>query len=148
MKNRNPAAVAEKWVAKLSAATKEITDGVTATQKNPMQLAKARADAYVDGVRLAVSEGRWQAGLDRVSLDDWKGAMLKKGVPIIAARAALAKNKYLRFITAFLQFQQGVAQELSSMPRGSLEQNIARAVHVMRRNHEFKTNGMRNFQGQ
>lgn len=148
MKNRNPAMVAEKWVARLSASTKDIQDGVTATQKNPMQEALRRADAYVDGVRQAVADGRWQAGLQRVSLDDWKGAMIKKGIPIIAARAALAKNKYLKFITAFLQFQQGVAQELSSMPRGSLEQNIARAVHVMRRNHEFKTNGMRNFAGQ
>lgn len=130
--------IAAKWAERLGAATTQITQGVQAVTQSPMEKAAARAQAYLEGVQRAVSSGKYADNLRAVSLSDWKNAMINKGIPIIAQRAQQAKNKFRDFMVEWLSFQASVAAQLQSMPRGTLEQNIQRAVFVMRQAKEFR----------
>lgn len=136
---KNPAMVAEKWQRNLSGAQESIRAGVNAVDESPTAKAAARAEAMVAGVQRAVSDGKWQRGLQRVSLQDWKQSMLEKGIPRIASGAATAVPKVQEFLQEFLPFiEQGMQRINASNPRGDLEQNIARATALMRHNSQFR----------
>ncbi len=145
MSRLSPEQMAQKWATNLANASNDIKAGVLSVTQSPTEKAANRADAYVAGVQRAVADGTWQAGLRRVSLQQWQEAMIKKGIPVIAERARMAVPKMSRFLQLWMTYQQGIQQELLSMPRGTLEQNIQRANHVIRRNAEFKTSGQRGF---
>jgi hypothetical protein len=132
---KNPQMVAEKWARNLGGATESIKAGIASVTVSPTEKAANRADAYASGVQQAVSTGRFQRGLRRVSLTDWQRAITNKGIPRIAAGAAEAKPKMAQFLADFLpHVEAGVA----SLPaRGDTETNINRAVAMMRHNAGF-----------
>lgn len=135
---KTPADIAKKWANNIGAATESIRSGVQAVTTSPTQLAANAQDRYVAGVQRAVSSGKWQAGLQRVSLQDWQQSMLQKGIPRIGSGATQAIPKFTAFMQQFLPYVQQGVQQLASMPRGSLDQNIARAVFMMQHNAQFK----------
>lgn len=134
-----PAQAAAAWQTGMQNSTQKIQAGVNAVTVAPTQAAAAAADRMLAGIQRAVSSGKWQASLQAVSLQDWKTAMLDKGVNRIATGAAAAKNKVQAFLTQFLPYvAQGKQQLDATMPRGDLEQNIARAAYMMRHNAQFR----------
>lgn len=135
------AQAAQNWQNGMQNSTQRITAGVNAVTVAPTQLAAAAADRMLAGIQRAVSSGKWQAGLQSVSLQDWKSAMLDKGVNRIASGAAAAKGKMQSFLSQFLPYvAAGVQQMDATMPRGDTEQNINRAVFMMRYNAQFRKN--------
>lgn len=138
MTMKNPADVANKWSRNLSASTQSIQSGVQAVTVSPTALAARQQDAYLTGVQNAVTSGKWADGLNRVTLPDWQSAMINKGIPRIQQGAVNAKPKMESFMTQFLPFVQNAQRQLSSMPRGNLEQNIARSQAFIRQMATFK----------
>jgi hypothetical protein len=135
---KNPQAVADKWAAKLGASGQAIKDGIDAVTTSPTLKAAQQVDRYVMGVQEAASSGKWQRGLQKVSLQDWKDAMTNKGLTRITSGATAAKPKMAAFMQKLLPYQDNVVKQLDSMPRGGLQENIARAVFVMQKMSEFK----------
>ncbi len=135
----SPAVAAQSWQNGMQNATQRIQAGVNNVTVAPTQVAAAAADRMLAGIQRAVSSGKWQASLQAVSLQDWKQAMLDKGVNRIAQGAAAAKPKMQAFLSQFLPYvQQGVQQLDATMPRGDTEQNINRAIFMMRHNAAFR----------
>lgn len=132
------AQVATNWRNAMAGAGKKLTDGVNAVTEAPTAKAARRIDAMVAGVQRAAADGRIQRGLERVSLEDWKKAMLDKGAGRVAAGAAAAEPKMRAFMEEFLPHVQSGVNKLQSMPRGDIETNIARAVEMMRHNASFR----------
>jgi len=132
----NAQQAADNWVAGLGQSQKKMTDGINAVSVAPTQLAIAAISRQVEGVIRAAQEGRTEAGLARVSLQDWKNAMLQKGVQRVASGAVAAKPKFAGFMGEFLPHVQSVVAGLP--PRGNTEQNINRAVEMMRGNARFR----------
>jgi len=131
-----PQQAADNWVAGLGNSQKKMTDGINATTVAPTQLAIAAIPRQVAGVIRAAQEGKTEAGLARVSLQDWKNAMLQKGVQRVSSGAVAAKPKFAAFMGEFLPHVQSVVAGLP--PRGDTEQNINRAVEMMRGNARFR----------
>lgn len=131
-----PDQIAAKWQRNSAAAGESIRAGVQAVQVSPMAQAAARQDAYLAGVQRAVSEGRWQAGLQRRSLQDWQQAVITKGIPRHAQGVSGATPKVTAFFSQFLPHIQQVVASLP--PRGSLEENLARANQMARGLAQFK----------
>ena len=127
----NPADVAQRWANNLSAAGQKIKDGVNAVTESPMAKAAARQDAWVQGVQRARDDGSYAAGLNKVSLSDWKTAMINKGIPRIGTGATSAVPKMTSFMASFLPYVQQGQQMLQSMPRGDLSQNIGRMTAMV-----------------
>jgi hypothetical protein len=135
---KNPSDVAKKWAQRLGAAGDQIRQGVLAVTTNPAERAIARTDAYVAGVQRAVANGTYQRGLRRVTLQSWQDNTITKGLPRIASGATQAIPKVQSFMEKFLPYVDGLKAKLSTMPRGDLEQNIARANEAMRYMAAFK----------
>lgn len=135
---KNPAAVAAEWASRLGGSTQKIKDGIMAVSVSPTESALRQVDAYQQGIARAIADGRYQRGLQSVSLQDWQQAALTKGVARIAQGAAQAKPKMEAFLAQFLPHVEAGKQKLASMPRGSIDQNIARAVAMMQHNASFR----------
>jgi hypothetical protein len=135
----SPAQAAQAWVNGMQAAGAKITAGVNAVTVSPTSAAADASDRMLMGITRAVQSGKWQNSLRAVSLQDWKSAMLEKGVNRIGGGAAAAKGKMQAFLGQFLPYlAAGVQQMNAQHPRGDLEANIARMGFLARYNAQFK----------
>lgn len=130
----DPSAVANKWSQRLSASGQAITDGVNAVQKAPGQAAAAQVDVWL--TNLQASRDKWVRNVSAVSLQSWQQAMLTKGVPRIATGAQAAVPKMTAFMAQWLPYEQSGRNSLP--PRGTIQQNIQRAVAMMQYNANFQ----------
>lgn len=124
---KSPSAVAQKWSANLQNAVPSMTAGVNAVTTSPTTLAAQNQQGYLMGVQAAVQSGKWAAGLNNVSLADWKNAMVNKGIPRVQSGAVQGQPKMQAAMTKLLPFiYQARDQVNSSTPRGGLQQNLQR----------------------
>lgn len=132
----DPAAVANKWATRLSGATQAITDGVNAVTQAPGAKAAAQADVWL--AKLQASRDKWVRNVSAVSLSQWQTAMTTKGVQRIAGGAQAAIPKMTQFMQQWLPYEQQGVAALASTPRGTIDQNIQRAITMMRYNSQFQ----------
>lgn len=130
--------VAQKWAQNTGRSTDAVRAGVQATTVNPAERAAARQDAYLAGVQRAVADGKYRRGLSRVTLQSWQDAMINKGLTRIASGASAAQPKFATFMEKFLPHLAAGRAKLASMPRGDLQQNIARMVAMVEHNANFQ----------
>lgn len=133
--------IADKWVNNTSNATEAYKNGINAVTESPMQKAANNVDGYVAGVQRAAQSGKYQRGLLRVDLPTWKNLAATKGANRLGTGVAAAKGKMQSFLGEFLPFLSGLQTQLSTMPRGSFEQNKARANAAMDYIHGFRRTG-------
>lgn len=134
-----PAQGAEKWANRLGGATEDIRRGVEAVSQSPGELAVRNAQAYIQNVQ--ASFAKWQRNTRRVTLDEWKQAMLNKGLSRVAQGAQANQGKMESFLTEFLPFQDRVTSEVRGMPKVTLEDSIARMTAQVRKTAAFKRGG-------
>jgi hypothetical protein len=137
---KDPAKVAKKWSTNLQASGPSITDGVNAVTVAPSASAIKQQDVMLQNFTTAVTSGKWAKHLGKVSLADWQTAILTIGLQRITAGAAKALPKMTDFMTQWLPYMDQLKQKLAQTPRGSLEQNINRAVTTIRHNAGFVRN--------
>lgn len=129
---------AEKWQSRLTGATAEITRGVNRVTEAPGAKAAAKADKMRKGILEALDSGKWAKNVSAVPLSSWKDSMINKGVSRISAGASAAVPKMGQKLDAIFKHQDIIQGELANMPDLSLDENIARATHFMRRMSDFK----------
>jgi hypothetical protein len=134
---QTPDQIAANWASRLAASTQKITDGVNSVTVAPGQAAARQADVWLQNTQSA--QAKWKQRVASVSLSDWQAMMTQKGIPRIAAGATAAQPKFQSFMAQFLPFVQAGASNLPA--RGTLDQNINRAVAMMRHNASFKRSG-------
>lgn len=134
----SPAQIAANWASGMANSTEKMRNGINAVTEAPTAKAARAVDRMVAGVQRAAAEGKIQAGLEAVTLEDWKRAMLDKGLGRVASGAQGAKGSFQDFMNEFIPHLQAGQRELETMPRGDLEANIARANAMMRHNARFR----------
>lgn len=123
---------AEKWSRRLQAAAPDIQRGISRVDTSPTEAAAAKKDKMLANVTAAVQNGKWEAGLRRVTLSDWKKAATEKGIPRISQGVAGASPKVADFASKLLPFQDSLKQQISNMPDLTIEDNINRMVAFAR----------------
>jgi len=125
----------EKWKRNLSGATQDILTGINNTQADPPRLALQAAQKWQNNVSQA--RPAFERGLQRTTQADWKKAAAD-GVNRIADGANRKAYKYGDFAQQFYtHLDQGVAA-IKAMPSTTFEDNVQRAVAMMRHNKAFK----------
>lgn len=119
----------DKWGRRLNAAGTDIQNGVKAVTVAPGQSAAAAKALWLQ--RVQESADLWAKQVAGVSLQQWQSAMLSKGVGRIAAGVTQAQSTKTQAITNLLAAVDQSAAAANALPRGSLEQNIQRAVTFM-----------------
>lgn len=136
---KDPAQVAQKWTTNLSAAGPSIQAGVNAVTQAPGAAAARQRQVYVQ--RVAERADHWAARVASVSLQDWQQATLDKGLPRVASGAQAAQPKMESFMREFLPHVERVSTQVRAMPKGGVENGIARAVAQIRGNAQFRRSG-------
>lgn len=134
---KNAADVAQKWNKNLTGSIDSIKAGVNGVTENPMEKAAANVDGMRAGINRALDSGKWQRSLRAKTTDDWRQAMLKKGVNRIADGARQAQPAMQKFMEQWLPYEQQLTDQLKSMPRGTPEQNRQRMLAAFDWNSKF-----------
>lgn len=129
---------AQNWVSAMQNARQKYVNGVNAVQQSPMAAAAQNVNGYLNGVQSAVSSGKYQRGLMRVSLQDWQQAAVNLGAARLGAGATQAQPKMQAFMTQFLPFLASNVAKVKAMPKDTLEARIARSVAMQQLNAQFK----------
>lgn len=122
----------DKWKRRLDAATTDIQAGVDKVTTAPGELAAQAQDRMLAGIQQSIANGSWQRGVRSVSLQQWKDSMKNKGVNRIAAGTAQAVQTKVQSIQNLLTAVDAASAAANALPKGGLEQGIARATTFMR----------------
>ena len=137
----SPAEFADKWKRRISAATQDVRTGVERVTVAPTEKAAAKKDKMLSRLTDAMTNGKWEAGLRRVSLQDWKDAMLNKGLGRIAQGAEAATSKVEAFAGELLPHIDAGRRQLEGMPDITIEDSINRVGTFLRHMHTFRRAG-------
>lgn len=128
----------DKHSRRLKAAVEDVRRGIDRVTESPTEKAAAKKDKMLTNLTAAVQNGKWEAGLKRVSLDDWKRKARDVGVNRIAAGIDAAKDKVVDFASQLLPYIDRAQTEIANMPDVTLDDNINRMNTFIRRMANFK----------
>lgn len=135
MPKMSPAEIAAKWATRTGAATQDVVAGVDRVTEAPGRKAAAQKAVWQQNV--AAAADKWERRVGAVGLEEWK-SRTKDGASRIAAGVQGKKTKVESFWGEFGPFQDAVTAQTRSMPRGNIEQNLARMLNQARRTAEFR----------
>lgn len=138
MARKSASQVAKKWADRMKAATQSMKDGVAAVTVSPTAKAADAVDKWAEGVRRAREEGTYEAGLRAVSNEQWKQAMLNKGIPHVSEGVNLAQPKMERFLGELLNHTEMVKAQLDQMADATPEDRIQKMIRNVELMREFK----------
>lgn len=128
----------EKHARRLTASIEDVRRGIDRVTESPTAKAAASKDKMLANLTASVQSGKWAAGLNRVSLDEWKAKARDIGVNRIATGITAAKSKVIAFAEKLLPHIDAQVSAIKSMPSITLEDNIARMTRFVRGMAEFK----------
>ena len=132
MAKASPQEIAAKWKSRTQSASPEYIKGVQNVTTNPAQRAIQAKDKMVANFQQAMADGRYEAGLQDVTLQSWQQKTINKGATRIAAGVQEAEPRMGQFLAGFLPAQAAVTQGVDQMPSTTLEDRIQRAVAQIR----------------
>lgn len=131
MAAKNPTTGANKWATNLAGSTEAIKAGVNAVTESPTAKAAQNLDKAAARYNEAVTSGRMAQKLNAVSTQDWKTAMIEKGLPRVQQGANQGKANYLKFANAFYPIAAEASREAKAMPNNNIEEGINRVRHTV-----------------
>jgi len=128
----------EKHARRLKASVEDIRRGIDRVTESPTEKAVAKQEKMLSNLTRAVNDGKWAAGLKRVTLDEWKRKARDIGVNRIAAGIDGAADKVRDFAEVLLPHIDRGQQKIASMADTTLDDNINRMTSFIRHMAEFK----------
>ncbi len=132
------AEVQEKHARRLKGSTEDIRRGIDRVTESPTLKAAAKKDKMLANLTESVNNGKWEAGLKRVTLEEWKKKARDKGVNRIAAGIDDAKEKTTAFFEKLLPHVDKGQEKIKNMPDITLDDNIGRMTEFVRHMATFK----------
>lgn len=124
--NMTGAEFAAEWSNRLSGSVEKIKRGVNAVNEAPSARAVRQQQKLLSNFTASVTSGKWAANTSKVTLEDWRSAMLNKGVNRIATGANEAVSKVAEFGQRLLTYQNAQLPTVQKMPSTNLAETKAR----------------------
>jgi hypothetical protein len=134
----DPAGFAEKHNRRLKAALEDMRAGVNRLTTSPTEAAAAKKDKMLARLTEAVNTGKWEAGLRRVTLEEWRRKMIEVGIPRVSAGIDANRDKVVAFAEKLLPHVDAGVAAIKRMPDVTLEDSIARMTAFIRHMAAFK----------
>jgi len=122
----------EKHARRLKGAIEDMRTGISRVTESPTAAAAAKKDKMRQGINAAIDSGKWERGLRRVPLEEWKSKMINKGLARVAGGIDEAAPKVRAFAADFLPFLDTVTANTRKMADTTLEDNINRMTSQIR----------------
>jgi len=129
---------AEKQSRNLKNSLPDIRAGIERVSQAPGAAAAAAQSRMKDNLNKAIDDGRWAAKVRGVTLEEWKQAALTKGVDRIAQGIDQAHDKQVQMAGRLLAAVDASAQQVRTMPKGTISDSIARMTKFVEDMHKFK----------
>ena len=139
MAKLTPEQYAEKQARNLKNSLPDIRAGIERVSTAPGVAAAAAQTRMKDNLNRSIDDGRWAAKVRGVTLEEWKNAALNKGVDrIIAAGIDQAHDKQVQMAGRLLAAVDSSAAKSNAMPKGTIQDSIARMTTFVEDMHKFK----------
>lgn len=133
----SPTRAIEKWKQRMANVGEGFIEGVNAVSESPTEKAANSKEKYLAGVTQAAADGRYEAGLRAVSLEDWKQSMRTKGASNMRTGVANLTPRAQAAMAAEVQAAQTAAAEVRSMPNITEGDAEARMLAMVRKMREY-----------
>ena len=143
MAGKSVQASLEKWTRNMQAAGPSVQEGVKGVTESPGVKANAAKDKYVRNVMASANNGTLEEGNNSYTVEEWRQAMLKKGLSNMATGAANLSPRAKRAITEQLQIANEVSQAVAGMPTDTFDAAMAKAKENARLMMERSRRGRR-----
>jgi len=132
--------ISDKWNRRLKGAVSDIQRGIDGVQVSPTEKAANKQEKMLTNLTTAVNNGKWAAGLRKVTLSDWKSKTKEKVASRLASGVDAAMNKRKDFDNYLVQELNTVLPTINSMPDLTLEDSVnrVRAMMTHMRDHPYK----------
>lgn len=138
MATPTPSEGTQKWRERLQASTAQIQQGVSRVSEPPGAAAARQGAVWAQ--KVANSRPKWERKVAAVPLGEWQQSMIA-GIPRIAEGAERKQNKYENFAAGFYPVAEAVSRQVKGMPKGTLEQSMARVRAAMTTFHQYGQTG-------
>jgi ElaB/YqjD/DUF883 family membrane-anchored ribosome-binding protein len=128
----------EKHARRLKASIQDIQAGIERVSVAPTAKAAKKADKMKARLVESIDSGKWQRGLMKVSLEEWKEKAVRKGIPRIADGIDSAAKKVVDFAGQLLPHIDKVKSDIDKLPDLTIEDSINRMVTFTRGMSKFK----------
>lgn len=135
---RNGQEFAEKWKSRTKGAVADYQRGVEAVTESPTAKAAASSEKWQARMSAAETRKRFEDGLNKVDVNDWKKAALEKGAGRISAGVDGASSKVQEFGEKLLPHVEAGRKEIANMPSLTLDDSINRMVSFTRHMSKFR----------
>lgn len=129
---------ADKLARNLKNATTDIQNGVNNVTTAPGQKAAASKQKWINALNEQSTQDKWAKNVGGVTLDQWKAAMLNKGLARIGPGIDAAKPKVQAFAEKITPHIESGQRQLESMPDLTLNDSIQRVSFWIQHMASFK----------
>ena len=137
MARLTPEEFAEKHARRLKGSVEDIRTGVGRVTTAPGQQAAKKADKMLANLTKRVQDGTWAKRVAGVSLEDWKGKVIDKGLGRIATGIDSAHAKVVDFAGQLLPAVDTAQAKVKGLPDLTLEDSINRMNTFIREMAKF-----------
>lgn len=138
MAGLTPREIAEKQVRRSQGATEDYVRGVRGVTEAPTQKAKRKKEKLKNNFLNALNSGKWEAGLDAVTLEDWQRDTEGKGASRYGDGVAKAESKIIAFHEEFQPFLDAHKKKIDALPDSTPEQRMQKMVENAKGIAQFK----------
>jgi len=138
MSRLTPVEFQEKHARRLKASIDDMRKGIEGVTESPTAKAAGKASKMKTNLVASIDSGKWAAGLNRVSLSEWKDKMINKGLNRVAGGIDEAAAKTTAFAADLLPHIDSGVSAIKKMPDVTLEDNIGRMTSFIRHMSKFK----------
>lgn len=122
----------EKHSRRLKGAVEDMRRGIERVSSSPTAAAANKKDKMRSNINASIDSGKWEKGLRRVTLEEWKGKMINKGLGRVATGIDEAAPKVRAFASDLLPYIDNLKGTVDKMPDTTLEDSVNRMTTFVR----------------
>lgn len=126
-----PDKISDKWARRMKGSVTDIQAGIDTVTESPTEKAADKQEKMQTNLNRAIDNGKWAAGLRKVSLSDWKNKTKAKVSQRLPQGVDEAMPKRKEFDSYLVSTLNAVLPEINEMPDMTLEDSVNRVRKLM-----------------
>lgn len=128
--------ISDKWGRRMKGAVTDIQAGIDGVTDSPTEKAADKQEKMLTNLTESVNNGKWAAGLRKVSLSDWKTKTKEKVGTRLAQGVDQAMPKRKAFDSYLVSTLNTVLPDINAMPDMTIDDSVNRVRALMTHMHE------------
>jgi len=123
-------AISDKWARNTGNAVNDVVAAVDRVTENPAEKALAKKEKMVQNFNTAMSNGKYDSSMSKVTLTDWKTKTKEKVAARLASGVQAALPKRRAFDQHNVQVLNAILPEIAAMPDMTLQDQANKCMRL------------------